>query len=36
MYEALGTIAIVGCVLYKAQRYLGRKLAAQPETWDQT
>jgi len=36
MYEALGALAIAGCVLYKAQRYLGRKLAAQRETWDQT
>ena len=34
MYEALGAIAIVGLFLYKAQRYLGRKLSSQRESWD--
>ena len=36
MYEALGAIAIAGCVLYKAQRYVGRKLESHRETWDRT
>jgi len=28
MYEALAATALVGCLLFKAQRVLGRKLAA--------
>jgi len=36
MYEALGVTAIAGCVLYMAQRYLGRKVHSHRKTWDRT
>ena len=36
MYEGLGAVALIGCLLYKAQRFLGRKLAPPRRTSDQT
>jgi hypothetical protein len=36
MYEALGALALAGCILYKAQRYVSRKLESHRETWHRT
>lgn len=36
MYVALGATFVFGCVLFLAQRYLGRKLASQGRAADQT
>jgi hypothetical protein len=36
MYEALSAILPLVCILFLAQRYLGRKLASGNETRDRT